>query len=615
MRVDIKPAFFHITFILLIPALSFAQTRIVCSDQWTATDELGRKLPVETKTGNLRKEKYVGIFYWTWHTDANAAFSPIMNTSEILRNYTAAAGNADHPAWKGIDGGVFWWDEPLFGYYRSTDEWVLRKHAELLADARIDAVFFDCTNGNITWKSSYMKLLQVWEQARKDGVNTPRIVFLLPFEPCNNGLSSLEQIYQDIYKPGLYKNLWFIWHGKPLIMSYFEKLDEITADSLENNLRREIRSFFTFRPPQPDYVNGPSRNDQWGWLENFPQHGYVKKYNGSFEQVTVGVAQNANDSSRGHWHAFNAAGTYGRSYTKSHGQDPRPDAYFYGLNFQEQWSRAFELDPDFVFITGWNEWIAGRFLNLTLPTSPPYKPFGFIDEYNAEKSRDIEPVKAWGDKGDVYYLQLIANVRRFKGMESQELASGPKTIDIANISSWAGVKPEFLSYKGNTLHRNHPGQGNELIYTNTTGRNDIIAAKVARDSAFLYFCVETAEKLTDKNDPKWMRLFIDIDRNKATGWEGYDFIINRTSPGDSALIEKSQGSWNWEKVGNAEYSMNDKFLVIKIKQSFLGIKKNENLNFEFKWSDNMQEDGNIMDFYVNGDVAPGGRFNYVYQVK
>ena len=26
----------------------------------------------------------------------------------------------------------------------------------------------------------------------------------------------------------------------------------------------------------------------------------------------------------------------------------------------------------------------------------------------------------------------------------------------------------------------------------------------------------------------------------------------------------------------------------------------------------MQEDGNIMDFYVNGDVAPSGRFNYHY---
>ena len=28
----------------------------------------------------------------------------------------------------------------------------------------------------------------------------------------------------------------------------------------------------------------------------------------------------------------------------------------------------------------------------------------------------------------------------------------------------------------------------------------------------------------------------------------------------------------------------------------------------------MQDEGNIMDFYVNGDVAPGGRFNFVYIV-
>ena len=36
------------------------------------------------------------------------------------------------------------------------------------------------------------------------------------------------------------------------------------------------------------------------------------------------------------------------------------------------------------------------------------------------------------------------------------------------------------------------------------------------------------------------------------------------------------------------------------------------LNFEFKWSDNMQAK-NIMDFYENGDTAPLGRFNYLYK--
>jgi len=29
-------------------------------------------------------------------------------------------------------------------------------------------------------------------------------------------------------------------------------------------------------------------------------------------------------------------------------------------------------------------------------------------------------------------------------------------------------------------------------------------------------------------------------------------------------------------------------------------------------SDNMQVDGDILDFYKNGDVAPGGRFMFVF---
>jgi hypothetical protein len=54
-------------------------------------------------------------------------------------------------------------------------------------------------------------------------------------------------------------------------------------------------------------------------------------------------------------------------------------------------------------------------------------------------------------------------------------------------------------------------------------------------------------------------------------------------------------------------------LVLKVKKTALALTNTEPLNFEFKWSDNMQEDGNIMDFYVNGDVAPAGRFNYIYK--
>ena len=638
-------------FVLMIISWASAQQTINYGNGLPATDALGRKLPFKEEVRALMKNKIVGLFYWTWHTDDVANFSPVLNITQILKQYPEAATNASHSAWQGITGGTFWWDEPLFGYYRTTDEWVLRKHAEMLADAGVDVVFFDCTNGSLTWKTSYTKLLEVWAQARKDGVQTPQVAFLLPFSATSGSMASLTELYDELYQPQLYKDLWFIWNGKPLIMAYpdcmvakrnsaglkftatssfygvnatcpswgnsignltfrlykwktnytetvagtvlaektfvnfsdneklnltFEKQDagtylwelcngtesvgvwkytepngtsvsylggiqtsgnyesEISYSSdltftklttgtshtavqifqmVDQQKVDAIKAFFTFRPGQPDYVNGPATNDQWGWLENYPQHGYGFKTGGGYEQIPVGVAQNASDASGGHASGFNSALTYGRSYTKAKGQDVRTDAYLYGSNFQEQWERARTLDPDLVFVTGWNEWTAGRWFDWDV------KPFAFVDEYSAEKSRDIEPVKSWGSKGDVYYLQLISNIRKYKGMPEETAASAPKTILMNDKKCWDDVTPTYLSYKGNVFQRNHAGQGTSLIYTNKTGRNDLIKSKVARDKDYLYFYVETAAPLTDKSDSKWMRLFVDIDRNKNTGWE------------------------------------------------------------------------------------------------
>jgi hypothetical protein len=592
---------------LLFPAVIHAQTWNVNPDSWTATDALGRTTPSESVAGKPKDGKFVGMFYWTWRTESQNNLK-VFNISQTLRQFPEAANDFNNPVWNSE--GRIWWDEPLLGYYGSSDDWILRKHAQMLANAGVDAIFFDCTNSTWTWKSAYTELLKVWGQARKDGVKTPQIVFLLHFGPDNESLQEIKELYNDLYKPGLSKDLWFMWDGKPLIMAYPEMLSDVPNDPVETQLRREIKNFFTFRPGQPDYVDGPTRNDQWGWLELFPQHGYNKKSDGGFEEVPVGVAQNASDSSQGHWYAFSGTGTYGRSYTKAKGQDTSSDAYFYGYNVQEQWDRAFKLNPDIVFVTGWNEWNVGRNTG-GYPTRPAIKPFGFVDEYNWEKSRDIEPVKSWGSKADAYYIQLVNNVRKFKGMKVQEPASGYKTISMKNLNDWTEVKPEYWDYKGDIMWRNAPGPGDSTSI-NQTGRNDIVLAKVARDKDYIYFYVETADNLTSKTDPKWMRLWIDIDHNKTTGWEGYDFVINRVSTGGSAVIEKSiNNGWDWAKAGSAEFTLSGKTLVLKVKRSLFNM-QGKKLNFEFKWSDNNESDGDIMDFYVNGDSAPDGRFNFIF---
>ncbi|HTE33680.1 MAG TPA: hypothetical protein VK666_25040, partial [Chryseolinea sp.] len=330
---------------------------------------------------------------------------------------------------------------------------------------------------------------------------------------------------------------------------------------------------------------------------------FVKKEDGGFEQVTVGVAQNWSKE-RG-LTAMNAPGAFGRSYTDAKGQIKEPGAVNNGYNFQEQWDRALEIDPEFIFITGWNEWIAGRYDVWQQQTN------AFPDEFNEEGSRDVEPMK--GGHGDNYYYQMVSNIRRFKGVPAEQPASDAVIIPIdGKFTEWNKVTPAFNSYKGNTIHRNSPGFGS-LYYTNKTGRNDIVLTKCARDNENIYFYVETAAPLTSKTDPGWMRLFIDADNNKNTGWEGYDFLVNRTSPGKKAIVEKTDGEWFWEKAGEVEYVVNSNKMEIKMPKTLLNITGEPDLGF--KWSDNMQQEGDIMDFHINGDVAPAGRFNYHYFTK
>lgn len=110
-----------------------------------------------------------------------------------------------------------------------------------------------------------MALCEAFTEARSNGVNTPQIAFMMAFSPTEGSKQAIEEIYNDLYKPNKYGDLFFKWKGKPLIMAYPE------------NLSDEIKNYFTFRPGQPVYNMGPTRDDHWGWLEVFPQHGYAKK--------------------------------------------------------------------------------------------------------------------------------------------------------------------------------------------------------------------------------------------------------------------------------------------------------------------------------------------------
>lgn len=99
---------------------------------------------------------------------------------------------------------------------------------------------------------------------------------MLPFWSGEYQTASLLQLYRDLYKPGKYRELWFLWNGKPLVHACPDLLRErANSEKTPPQDRRdlaEILEFFTFRPLQPAYAAGPASPDQWCWLEVCPQH-------------------------------------------------------------------------------------------------------------------------------------------------------------------------------------------------------------------------------------------------------------------------------------------------------------------------------------------------------
>ncbi|MDO5554409.1 MAG: hypothetical protein Q4G68_11680 [Planctomycetia bacterium] len=582
-------------------------------DTWSGVDGLGRELPGLDQTGPVRKDRQVGMFYWTWHEKMARDVDRPYDVSKILAEHPEAAQDGEHEAW-GAYNKPHHWGEPLFGYYTTLDRWVLRKHAQMLAAAGVDVVIFDCTNGTWTWMDSTLALLETYAQARKDGVKTPKIAFMLPFWNLEWTRTDLVQLWRDIYRDGRFKELWFYWQGRPLIYGLPESLkergDETPDERAELNA---IRKFFSFRPGQPAYTGGPRRADNWSWLEVFPQNGYGQRADGQFDMICVGVAQNhSSGSSDGHvgLAAMNDRNAFGRAYVVGEEPDPRPDAFLYGGNFQQQWNRALELDPAFVFVTGWNEWIAGRH-----PEWCGLKN-AFPDEYNPEFSRDIEPSR--GILKDHFYMQLVANVRKFKGTRPTPVASEPVSIDVNRGADapdpWHAVTPVFRDWTGDTMTRNSPGYG-DTHYQDATGRNDIVQAQVTRDTENLYFRVETREPLTPATDDNWMPLFISVAGRTETGWESFQYVVGRVSGEGPVAVEESTGGWNWRELGRVTRRISGNCLELAIPRSFLDLQGQEQFSIQFKWSDNVPTDGDVLEFYTTGDAAPDGRFTWTYRVE
>jgi len=292
-----------------------------------------------------------------------------------------------------------------------------------------------------------------------------------------------------------------------------------------------------------------------------------------------------------------------------------------GLYFQEQWNEAEKTVAPILLVTGWNEWTAGVWHQTGVvmlgrkTTTEGY----IVDEFNMDFNRDLEPMK--GGYEDDYYMQLVENMRRYKGLRPPPAASPAVTLAMdGNMGPWQAVQPVYrhaVSVPG-TKERDFRGNPPGTHYTDNSTRNEVSEAQVAHDAHSVFFRAHTADPLTEPKGDNWMVLLLDADTDAQTGWHGYDFRINRerrhgTAAGElEASVERSDAACGrWTPVGWARLNAAGSDVELAVPRALLGFGKKA-VRLDFKWTDNLPGEPDVMDFYTKGSAAPDGRFNYRY---
>ncbi|MCX6913462.1 MAG: autotransporter-associated beta strand repeat-containing protein [Verrucomicrobia bacterium] len=578
------------------------------ADTWVATDGLGRPLPGAADCGPSRSSRPIGIFYLLWHDTFAYGSGTNWDVTRWLAGhpYTNPSNPwADNPIFNQVaEGTMFYWAEPEFGYYHPSDPWVLRRHIAMLTQAGVDVLILDNSNAR-TYDSEVTALCDTIRQMRNEGFQTNlKFVFLTRA----NSPATITHDYNTLYAPGRYSELWFYWQGKPLILGY-----PSGVDNNETPVTATISNFFTWR-------------QSWAWEGGYDKMAWIDSTTPQrFGYHDASDHPESAPVTCGGW----ATANIGRSYTNraqpaydsQHLSAARTEAK--GLFFAEQMNYGVKLDPDLLFITGWNEWVTGAWKSDTagavslLGQPCPSNGFYFVDQYTAQYSRDIEPMR--GGHADAYYFQMTAQNRLRKGVRATPAASAPQSINLGgDFSDWTNVTTTFFDAANDTVWRNFPSAvAQNGSYSNLTGRNDFTVLKVARDVSYLYFLAQCNSNITAPAGSNWMVLFLDTDQNHATGWEGYDYAVNLGSVGTTTTTlsrnTTTTNGWSWTTtVSSIPYKVSGNQLMFRIARADLGL-GGDPISFDFHWADNFQVAGDISDFGINGDSAPDRRFNYRYQ--
>lgn len=638
--------------------------RDIYPDTWVANDALGRKMPSFEEVGPVKNDqrRVVGIFYITWHGQGLAKLpQPYQaDVTQILQKDPSARLDAKHPLWTE---GSYHWGEPEMGYFLSQDEYVIRKDMSMLTDAGVDVLVMDVTNAVRYW-DEWDVTFSTMQKMKAEGNKVPKFIFWAFNGPV---ITVVQDLYDRIFKQEKYKDLWFYWDGRPLLLYNGNPTVDANGEGVKNpnphydaaaktdknnshygnpdyseefytDYTKEVKNFFTLRTMWWGYYEWAGKRfvgteDNWSFgysmadpkVKAMKPEELLSTHNGKREQAAVTPAQHPVTMTKENMGV-------GKSWSRQNGQ-PKLNEYDlpeptyvpwlgktvknpegYGIYFQERWDEAIAADPEFLYVNDWNEWTAGKYQPENGKTTPWLgrdNPFFFVDQYNSEFNRCIHPMK--GGYTDNYYMQMAQNIRKYKGVRPIEEQIGFQQVKIdGTFSDWKEVKNEFRDTKGDIFHRDAIGYaGIKLI--NNSGRNDVITSKISVSKDNVSFYAETSASLTSYTGKNWMLLFIDADKNPNTGWYGYDYLINQNVKSEKTTTLMRYDATNaanpWVEVADLKYRYSGAELELSIPRKLLGL-LGDQFTFDFKWSDNAAELNDSISFCTDGDTAPNRRFNY-----
>lgn len=631
--------------------------RDLYADTWVGTDALGRVMPGKDSVGPVKTDhrRVVGIFYITWHSDAHAkAKAPYgADVSRVLGANPEARLDAHDPHWAY---GSYHWGEPETGYFLSKDPYVIRRDMSMLSDAGVDVLVMDVTNAVRYW-DEWEAVFSVMEAMKAEGNQVPRFCFWAFNGPV---ITVVQDLYDRIYKAGKYRDLWFYWDGKPLLLYNGSPSVDANGKGTKNpnphydstaaadpghphygdpdytepfylDYTREVKAFFTLRSMWWGYYRWAGKRfigteDNWSFgydlgdphVQALPPDSLVSRHHGAPEEAAVTPAQHPSSLVGKSWTrergepALNRFDLPDTGYVPWLGRTVR-DPQAYGAYFQQRWEEALQADPQFLYLNDWNEWTAGKYQpekKKSFPFMRRESPYFFVDQYNAEFNRTIQPVK--GKYTDNYYMQMAENIRRYKGVRPIPRLQGLHRIRIdGRFGDWESVAVEYRDTRGDTVHRDYDGYGG-LHYRDSSGRNDIVTSKVAVDKRNVYFYAETSAALSPSSGRHWMLLFIDADRNPRTGWYGYDLLVNKKvlDDGHTTLMRyDSTAAEPWQPVDELSYRYTGQQLEVAVPRHWLRLPA-QGGSFDFHWSDNAASLRDPISMGTSGDSAPNRRFNY-----